>query len=345
MVGDTVSVCRMKRWRGIDKMQPILTAKTVIPIVFSISILFIPIGIVLLHTSQSVQEYVISYANDTNNHCIFPRSDGLCEVNFTLAESFEGDVYFYYGLENYFQNHRRYMKSRNDEQLLGNNLKDCTPFERNDAGQPIAPCGAIANSLFNDTFRLEFGNEKVAWTHEGLVWPVDLASKFKNPLCGGQQCNSIAALCDAFLAEGTVRPPNWQRDPCKLDNNTVQNSGFQNADFIIWMRTAALPDFRKPYRKLDRENNLNKYANGLPAGDYKLVVENNYNVSEFGGKKSFIISTTSWMGGKNPFLGIAYISVGVLCACLGVVFIFVHLKYGHTLEEIAGLEQFNRRAQ
>uniref|UniRef100_A0A914I9K0 Cell cycle control protein 50A n=1 Tax=Globodera rostochiensis TaxID=31243 RepID=A0A914I9K0_GLORO len=286
--------------------------------------------IVLLHTSQSVQEYVILYANDTNNHCIFTRSDGLCEVDFTLAEAFEGDVYFYYGLENYFQNHRRYMKSRNDEQLLGVDLakytKDCTPFEKNDAGQIIAPCGAIANSLFNDTFRLEFGNEK-------------------NPTCGGQQCNSIAALCDAFLAQGTIRPPNWQKDPCKLDINTVNNSGFQNADFIIWMRTAALPDFRKPYRKLVRENNSNKYANGLPAGDYKLLVENNYNVSEFGGKKSFIISTTSWMGGKNPFLGIAYISVGVLCACLGVMFIFVHLKYGHTLEEIAGLEQFNRRAQ
>ena len=28
-------------------------------------------------------------------------------------------VYFYYKLENFYQNHRRYVKSRNDDQLAG----------------------------------------------------------------------------------------------------------------------------------------------------------------------------------------------------------------------------------
>lgn len=60
----------------------------------------------------------------------------------------------YYGLTNYYQNHRRYVKSRDDNQLLGH-LKsepstDCIPFAKsNGTGVPIAPCGAIANSLFN----------------------------------------------------------------------------------------------------------------------------------------------------------------------------------------------------
>lgn len=31
----------------------------------------------------------------------------------------QGDVYFYYGLYNYYQNLRRYMKSRSDAQLIG----------------------------------------------------------------------------------------------------------------------------------------------------------------------------------------------------------------------------------
>lgn len=63
----------------------------------------------------------------------------------------------YYGLSNYYQNHRRYVKSRDDDQLLGRLSStpstDCVPFAYidiiNGEQMPIAPCGAIANSLFN----------------------------------------------------------------------------------------------------------------------------------------------------------------------------------------------------
>lgn len=64
----------------------------------------------------------------------------------------QGTVYLYYGLNNFYQNHRRYVKSRDDYQLLGrlsdNPSSDCDPFRINN-NKPIAPCGAIANSLFN----------------------------------------------------------------------------------------------------------------------------------------------------------------------------------------------------
>jgi hypothetical protein len=59
----------------------------------------------------------------------------------------------YYGLTNFYQNHRRYVKSRDDNQLLGHlspePSSDCAPFDVNDKKEPIAPCGAIANSLFS----------------------------------------------------------------------------------------------------------------------------------------------------------------------------------------------------
>lgn len=45
-----------------------------------------------------------------------------------------------------------------------------------------------------------------------------------------------------------------------------------------------------------------------------------FKVSDFNGKKSLIISTTSWIGGKNSFLGIAYIVVGAICLILGILF-------------------------
>ena len=50
-----------------------------------------------------------------------------CEVKFNLTENWDGDVYFYYALSNFYQNHRRYVRSRNDEQLLGSfdSFTDC----------------------------------------------------------------------------------------------------------------------------------------------------------------------------------------------------------------------------
>jgi len=67
----------------------------------------------------------------------------------------------YYSLTNFYQNHRRYVKSRDDYQLLGASRSysslstDCEPYRGiangslSGGGIPYAPCGAIANSLFN----------------------------------------------------------------------------------------------------------------------------------------------------------------------------------------------------
>ena len=78
---------------------------------------------------------------------------------FIQAFFFQGKVYVYYGLTNFYQNHRRYVKSRDDAQLGGADIRsasdlvsDCEPyraFENDTVKIPYAPCGSIANSLFN----------------------------------------------------------------------------------------------------------------------------------------------------------------------------------------------------
>ena len=48
-------------------------------------------------------------------------------------------------------------------------------------------------------------------------------------------------------------------------------------------------------------------------------------VNIYGGTKSIVISTRTVVGGKNPFLGIAYVAVGGICIVLGALFTVTHL--------------------
>jgi hypothetical protein len=83
------------------------------------------------------------------------------------------------------------------------------------------------------------------------------------------------------------------------------------------MRTAALPNFRKLYGKIEKDLQANTTIT--------VTIENNYNTYSFGGKKKLVLSTPSWIGGKNSFLGRAYIAIGGLCLFLAVCFVFVYV--------------------
>ena len=87
--------------------------------------------------------------------------------------------------------------------------------------------------------------------------------------------------------------------------------------FIVWMRTAGLPNFRKLWGKIDQD---------LKKGNYKVKISNNYQVKPFQGKKTFVLSTTNALGGKNYFLAVCYIVVGALCFLFAFIFCIANLK-------------------
>jgi len=118
----------------------------------------------------------------------------------------EGPIFVYYQLDNFYQNHRRYVKSRDYRQLMGETRTidqvktPCDPIYKNSqlknaghtkavsgiplVGEEVAiPCGLIAKSLFNDTYRLyDSADELVQFNKTGIAWESDIKYKFKNQL-------------------------------------------------------------------------------------------------------------------------------------------------------------------
>jgi len=301
--------------------QPVLTPKSVLPTYFIIALTFIPLGALFLITSDSILEKRVEYTSCVSAAGVdcsalrHPFNESTiaepcqCQLNVTLDEIMPGPVYVYYGLDNFYQNHRRYVRSRDDKQLIGDPTtassisNDCDPYKLRD-GLPIAPCGAIANSLFNDTFAIsDDNNATISVSRKGIAWPSDHNIKFQNP--------AGDTLAAAF--NDTAQPFFWENGVpvYELDTTDPDNNGYRNEALIVWMRTAAFPNFRKLYGIITADTVLNP-------GTYSIMVDYYYPVTAFGGKKHFIMSTANWLGGKNSFLGIAYIVVGVISLLTGI---------------------------
>ena len=126
-----------------------------------------------------------------------------CQINFSLTGGFDGrSTYVYYELTEFYQNHRSYIQSRWDAQLRSitaeGNSAACSPLFKS-GSLYYAPCGLIANSLFNDTFKLYkcadttcSSRTQVSWTGSDISWKSDRDALFQNPPNNGTLCASKA---------------------------------------------------------------------------------------------------------------------------------------------------------
>ncbi|XP_043689987.1 putative ALA-interacting subunit 2 [Telopea speciosissima] len=303
--------------QSLPACKPVLTPLWVISVFLLMGVIFIPVGLVVLHASQSVVEIVERYDTKCipekfrSDKVAYIQDDSIpknCTIVLRVRQRMEAPIYVYYELDNYYQNHRRYVKSRSDRQLLHglkyNDTSSCKPMDSNN-GLPIVPCGLIAWSLFNDTYTFTHGKVELNLNRKNISWKSDRDHKF------GKHIYPFNFQNGTLIGGG------------KLDPSVPLSD---QEDLIVWMRTAALPSFRKLYGRIEEDLD----------GDELVVVKllNNYNTYSFGGKKKLVLSTSGWLGGKNDFLGIAYIVVGSSSIFVSLVFLLLHVKnprpYGDT---------------
>ena len=294
---------KLPGWRPV----PTITSTTIV--FFCFGVVFIVLGIIILIFSNKIEEISYQY----NEEC---KGKKNCTITLKVKNDMERNIMVYYQLDGFYQNHRRYVKSKSDAQLNGKDLsfeemkdsQDCDPVITNgemgkdksiegnidlDQKAVAIPCGLIAKSFFNDKF------------HD---WKI--IDKFNEPKTLNVDEKDIAWKADKEL---------------KYKNIDKKRQWIDMTDehFIVWMRPAGLPNFRKLWGRIKDTD--------LKGGtEVNVTIENNFDVSSFNGKKYLILSTVNAFGGKNSFLGISYIVLGGISIVLAVVFVIgynLHSKY------------------
>ncbi|XP_077253845.1 putative ALA-interacting subunit 2 isoform X2 [Tasmannia lanceolata] len=295
--------------QNLPACKPVLTPGWVISIFLLTGVIFMPIGLIALHASQSVVEIVYRYDTECipesfrSNKVAYIKDSSIsknCNQTLKVQKHMKAPIHIYYQLDNYYQNHRRYVKSRSDRQLLHglnyNATSSCQPEELNNE-LPIVPCGLIAWSMFNDTYTFSRETAELKVNRKNIAWKSDREHKF------GKDVYPFNFQNGTLVGGGKLNP----RVPLN-----------EQEDLIVWMRTAALPSFRKLYGRIEVD---------LEADEFIAVkFVNNYNSYSFGGEKKLVLSTSSWLGGKNDFLGVAYIAVGCCCIFISLLFTLLHVK-------------------
>ena len=272
---------RLPAWR------PVPTILSLVIVLLIFGIVFIVLGIILLVYSNKIKSVELDYTNCGNV--------SFCSKTINISETIEGPVFVYYQLNGFFQNSRRYVKSKNIKQLQGDEISDkddCSPVIYNkdmDLGDKQSlnntslspndvaiPCGLMAKTFFNDSYAFSINGTELFVNETGI----------------------------AFGKDRDLFKKNYNMDKQWMD--------LTNEHFIVWMRPSGLPNPKKVWGRIDQD---------LESGtQIEVIINNNYNVNFYDGKKKIILSNANKFGGKNKVLGISYIIVGGISLVFAILF-------------------------
>jgi len=189
--GNVLLQQRLKAWR------PFLSPAWVITCFAVLGIAFIGAGVVILFVNDSLVEVTKGYSSEgswiNGSGSSRYRQSDIDTVTLSITANMTAPIYVYYRLTNFYQNHRRYIKSSDSSQLLGSktstsasDYSTCDPWIANAQGSIYYPCGLVARSVFNDTYTLFVNRSgtvrtlQVDESAEVAAWATDVQFKFGN---------------------------------------------------------------------------------------------------------------------------------------------------------------------
>lgn len=169
----------------------------------------------------------------------------VCRIQFYIPDDMTPPVLLYYQLTNFYQNHRRYVSSFDQQQLEGNardnssiESSDCEPLDVNDDGKAYYPCGLIANSMFNDTYNRITALNQAGSSEQNTTY------EMTNRTVAWESDSDLYGVTEYEYGD-VVPPPFWQKRYPEYNESFPFPNLKEDEPFQVWMRTAGLPTFSK----------------------------------------------------------------------------------------------------
>ena len=239
-----------------------------------------------------------------------------CFFTVMLNESVPAQSIGFIYLKGFSQANRRFLNSRNEQQLKGSSVADkelnrtCFPAYSNrdvgasfsytgvalDLDAPAQPCGLFPKYFpFDDLRIFDANNNEVQLNRTGLTWPGLEGNKFKNT----------------------------------DDAASTQWIDIQSDRFVNWMMPNTYPSTYKGwFRPIGQ----------IPAGQYTFQVNNALDASLFAGEKYFGFEQYSGIGAKNYIMLFSMVLIFIISAGLSVFFWVLIARESEVEKKLVGRE-------